>query len=314
MTGNFFAVSADRFADACELGIGHATCYLVLACGTGRDHVTTAWSRKAIGKHAGINDTRARRFIGEMEQAGLLASHGSTAKPRYTLTAGDHPIWLPNTVVTGVDDEASPVWRIRQTRNVDVLKAFVHLYDNQNLGIDGGIHPEILVSKYEAEELGEVGACRVFAVIGDRQMRTNWQHAQEAPWRRDRRWNDLQTLNDLGLLVEAVHAFDGPVTSADALGADPEGEFVYSLAGPSGEESLEAVFEAYLQGFEQDWLEAIADGRNNHGDYLALVPKHIEHPHFAGIYRMRHTARTKAASQWWARIMDGRRNMAKILR
>lgn len=311
MTGQFFSVSAERFSEACDLGIGHAISYLVLACGTGRDHATTAWSGKAIGKYAGINPVRARRFIGELEEAGLLARHGSTQKPRYMLTTGDSPIWLPNSVVT--HHPRSPAFLLRQTRDVGLLKTFVQLYDVQNLGFDGGIHPEILSHDYHADDLGAVGACRVYAVSPEGTVRTNpeWPGAEfmhESDWR-----PMFHQLRRLGLLVESVQVFDDAVTELHAAGESPEGEFLYCLDGPTDEESLHEYFVGYLEGIESAWHESMVEGKNHDGQYLAMVPLHIEEPRFIGIFRLRHIARTKAHTTWWARIMDARRDMANVL-
>jgi hypothetical protein len=58
----FFAVDVRCFAKACA-DVNMATSYLVLACGTGGDHATTAWSTKAITKYTRISKSRAAAAV-----------------------------------------------------------------------------------------------------------------------------------------------------------------------------------------------------------------------------------------------------------
>ena len=50
----FFRVDRRAWAKVCELGMNPAVAYLVLACGTGKDHRGTSWSVQAVQKYTGI--------------------------------------------------------------------------------------------------------------------------------------------------------------------------------------------------------------------------------------------------------------------
>lgn len=308
--GNFFAVSKDRFLEACDIGMGPAVTYLVIACGTGRGQSRSKWSAKAIGKYAGINFARSIRFIGELEKSGLLANIGTRQKPIYELTAGDDFIWLPNTIVTGAAGETPAVWRLRQSRNIDLLELFVQLYENQNLGHHGGIHPETLSGGYECRRLGSYGAVTVWSAESLDQMRTTLDNplanGNLKYW-----WELITTLIGMGLLSRSTCVFDGPATARDADDLEPDGEFVYTLDGPSTEESISEDIESYLSSRDVEWLEHLPDSHG--GDLLFVVPKHIRKPYVIELYRMTHTAHTAAASTWWARIMEGRRQLNQML-
>ena len=306
--GNFFAVSQERFNEACDMGIGHGVVYLVLACGTGRSHTISKWSATAAYKYAGIQHARGRRFIAEMIEAGLMSNIGTAKLPKYELALGDTPTWMPNSVVMPLAKEDSPIFRIRQTRNAEVLRMLVQLYHHQNLGFTDGITPEIVRGDYTADKIGVHGHLEVYAVHSERTKSCNLEHPM-VKWHGSHFWKRFNQLIQLGLVVEAINLYDDAIISDD--GDDAEGEYVMSIAGPTAEEwnhrktldALEASGHASLLN-EFDSSEA---------EYIAFVPPHIEHPHAYGIFRLRHSARTKAASTWWARVNQANRGVYRNL-
>ena len=54
-TKGFFRIDRRTWAKVCELGMNPAVAYLVLACGTGKDHRGTSWSvQAAVKKYTAI--------------------------------------------------------------------------------------------------------------------------------------------------------------------------------------------------------------------------------------------------------------------
>lgn len=81
----FFAIDQRTFAKVCELGRNAATAYLVQACGTGRDHRTSAWSVNAVETYTGISRGRAQDAITKLVEKRYVLKSGPRTRPRYDL-------------------------------------------------------------------------------------------------------------------------------------------------------------------------------------------------------------------------------------
>jgi hypothetical protein len=82
----FFAVDVRCFRKACS-DLNMAAAYLVMACGTGGDNGTTAWSVNAIEKYTRISRSRAKTAIEQLIGSGLAVKVKSGSYPRYKLRA-----------------------------------------------------------------------------------------------------------------------------------------------------------------------------------------------------------------------------------
>lgn len=300
--GRFFAVGADEFNAACDRGMAAASAYLVIACGTGRGQSRSRWSAQAVAKYTGMNPRTATAAIAGLEDLGLLVRHGTRARPQYELALGDRPIWLPNSIITAAADETPAIRRLRQVRDPEVLRLFVNLYEHQNLGFDGGISPDIIREEWPIDHVDSLGGFHACKSYDPRKLTTSKQN----PYFGDQWWPRWNTLQRLGLVTKSVVLFDGPLTDTD----EP-GEMVFSVWGPSEEERGDMTFCRYLASRGINWLEdklIEADG-----DISVAVPRYVSEPHVYGLYRMRHTARTRAASTWWARICEGHRDLRRML-
>jgi hypothetical protein len=130
--GEFFAIALDRWHDACALGMNAAVAYLVLARGSARDNVSTAWSVNAIETYTGISRGRARQAVERLVDGGLVRKVSEGLHPRYKLVGVstarskkkklEDLVWLPNALVTSAAGEVAPVERVRQTQDVMVLR------------------------------------------------------------------------------------------------------------------------------------------------------------------------------------------------
>lgn len=315
--GRFFAVSREQFHAAADLGLGPLVAYLVIACGTGRSHARSKWSANAVAEYTGINHRRSRAYIEALEEACILVNGGTRATPIYELAYSHDPIWLPNVSVTGLGDEdRSPLFRIRQAKDVDLLRLYVDLYDSQNLGIDGGISPEIARGLYLCSKEAEFGALDVYAITSEKKMTTNPYHPVVARYwvngGNKRWWHLFKTLMEMGLVVSAINLYDGPVVELD--GEEADGEYLLTLWGPTVEERNHYAIESRLEEAVGE-TNPILQGLLNTADYhfIATLPRHVADPEAVGVYRMLHTAQTKAASTWWAKLQAANRDLKRQL-
>ena len=315
--GKFFAVSREQFHASADLGLGPLVAYLVIACGTGRSHTRSKWSANAVTEYSGINHRRSRAYIEALEEAGILANGGTRAKPVYELAYSHDPIWLPNVSITGLgDDDRSPLFRIRQAKDVDLLRLYVDLYDSQNLGIDGGISPEIARGLYSCSKEAEFGAMDVYAVTSEGRMTTDPKHPVVARYWADggnkRWWHLFKTLMQMGLIVSAINLYDGPVVELG--GEEADGEYLLTLWGPTVEERNHHAIEDRLEEAVGE-INSMLQGLLTDADYtfIAALPRHVADPEAVEVFRMRHTARTKAASTWWAKLQAANRDIRRQL-
>ena len=81
--GNFFAVEKRCFEKARELGLNEGLAYLVLACFSGPDNLTTSASVNAVEKYAGISRSRASEALTSLVSARLIKKLRGGKKPKY---------------------------------------------------------------------------------------------------------------------------------------------------------------------------------------------------------------------------------------
>ena len=103
------------------------------------DNRTSSWSVNAIEKYTGISRPRAIRAVGALIEANLLTRMKGGKYPQYQLApeyTGNDPadlIWLPNSVVDGLDRETPPVDLLWQAQNSDAVRLFGNLYQAREL-------------------------------------------------------------------------------------------------------------------------------------------------------------------------------------
>jgi len=295
-TDGFFAVGLDEWRKACSLGLNAACSFLVLACGTGRDNSTTAWSANAVQTYAGISWVRARPAIERLIAAGLASNTSDTKKPRYKLTIGVERIWLPKSIVISANGELPAVHRIRQAQDVLLLRLFVDLYHSQNLAADGGLSRRVYYTKYKKTVYAESGAF-IFLGFDCDNSYVSWVtdvtsvHRVEGKSPGDVFFKRIGALRDMGLLEYSVILFEG--------GGD-EAEIIFPIVGPTDTENemlsvASVIAERLLQPWQID---------NSPHKYLVPVLRHQGGAEAFGIYRLRHRPKTALTSAWWASIND----------
>jgi len=298
MKTGFFAIGLAEWRQACEIGLNPAVAFLVLACGTGRDNQTTAWSANAVQEYGGIRWERAKPAIEQLVKAGLVtpADTSTKARPRYKLKISEDRIWLPKNVVMPLAGEEPIVHRVRQTQDVMTLRLFVELYHAQNLAADGGIARNVLYRKYEKKVCRDVGSM-MYLGFTDAGEWVTWEtdvtkaHLGKGANRGEPFFQRINTLREMGLIQEGTYLFES---------TSPEAEILFPVNGPEPEErTIHAkayeVVETTLQGgtalFEQH-------------EYVIPVYRHQKAAELFGIFRMRFRAQTSNTGAWYAVLKE----------
>lgn len=304
---DFFAIGLDEWSEACALGLNPAVSFLIMACGTGGDNSTTAWSATSVAKYAGIAWIRAEPAIDRLIEAGLVTRvpESSRTKPRYKLRLSQEKIWLPKSIVIPLADETPPLARIRQAQDVMTLRLFVELYHSQNLAADGGISRAVYFSRYKKATYCENGAHMFLGFDATGTCSTTWNTevvrthritvstSEKKAGRNEGSdfFDRMRTLDDLGFLEYSVCLFESD---------DKEAEMLFPVDGPTAEEK--GVHACALEAGErvlQDWQY-----NNNGHEYLIPVLRHQSKAELVGIYRLRHRPHTRTTGAWWAILQE----------
>lgn len=299
MKTGFFAIGLAEWRQACEIGLNPAVAFLVMACGTGRDNQTTAWSANAVQEYGGIRWERAKPAIDQLIKAGLVtvAETSTKARPRYKLKISEDRIWLPKNVVIPLAGEEPIVHRVRQTQDVMTLRLFVELYHAQNLAADGGISRSLLYRKYDKTVCRDVGN---MAYLGFDKGST-WVHwstpitqvhqAKAGTEEPSPIFARLNTLIEMGLVQEATYLFES---------SSPDAEILFPVNGPEPEEGQMRWEAENVVGSKVQGGEALIEQY----DYVIPVYRHQQSAELYGIYRMRFRAHTANTGAWYARLRE----------
>jgi len=300
MNTGFFAVGLEEWRQACNIGLNAACSFIVLACGTGRDNSTTAWSANAVQTYAGISWVRAQPAIKQLADAELLTNTSKTKKPKYKLKIGTERIWLPKSIVMPIGEEIPAILRLRQVQDVMLLRLFIELYFSQNLAADGGLSRKVYYAKYEKTSYAEVGPF-IFMGFDRKNDYVSWAtditsvHKVEVSKAEEKEGKNpghvffkrIQALRDLGLLEYSICLFEGKGDDAEIL---------FPITGPTEiERTMEAISATITESQLQQW-------QVDNAPHQHLIPifRHQEQAEAFGLYRLRHRPQTALTSAWWA--------------
>ncbi len=229
-------------------------------------------------------------------------------------------IWLPNSLIDGLNDEVSPIERVRQTQDVPTLRLLIDLYFAQSLAMNGGIHWRQTRHEWERSHVGQSGQYNVY---GFREKnRVAWRSAPfvaaqmtgvfekvegdgDKPALHDTGWQALwdgvRRLEDLHLLEFVPHVIDADTD---------EGEVLHPYAIRTGERAEQEVGRAAHLAAHR--LLSAQKSEEAHQMGLKLVPvlRHIGNVQLVSLLRLRHRARTAATAEWlsnsddWAAWVD----------
>lgn len=292
--GNFFAIGADEFAKACELGLRPAVAFLVLACGTQKDNSTTSWSAQAVFNHTGMAWRRATDAIEALVNANLVSVIKTGKKPRYKLnkpTDMDSFIWLPREIIEGAGNETPPVRRLRERGNALLLQKFIELYAVHDLTADGGLPRTLVRIDYERTVLGP---CGVFVMYGFKHKATAANSVGplksltgvEDDDKNKGAWIVLSPLHQMGLLE---------ITTYMAESSDYESELLYQVNDKTNEAMTQLSCHLDLgggQGFSRS-LDAYLP-------LAGLAVRDLKDATMVGVYRLRYRPKTAKTTVWYA--------------
>jgi hypothetical protein len=313
MSGQFFAIDRRSWGKACALGMNPAVAYLVLACGSGRDQKTTAWSAHAIETYTGISRTRSKAAIATLKTAGLVRSIEAGNRPRYEITPWQAPgkkksvdpewIWLPNSFVTGAQNETPPLELLRQAQDHMALRLAVDLYGTQNLVEDGGVSRNTIWIKYGRFEAGRQAQFTVWGFKRGGQ----WVHWNETtnPHRREKLTEKEKADGE----NPAIDFFPRTKILADAgiiewvpylvESESAESEIIHPMVMEGDDREARLGRAAHRAG-QSMLTERQREWATGEGLILAPVPRHMINVQMVGIARLRYRPQTKMTGAWWA--------------
>lgn len=319
--GKFFQVDRNVFRHVAKLGLNPAVSYLVMACGTGADNRTSSWSVNAIEKYTGIGRGLARRSIDALIASGAITQTQGGKKPRYVLeeiegirrpqhadpsSSPDDTatswIWLPNSLVTGVGTEVTPLERVRGLQDVRSLQLLITMYDHQNLADNGGLHWLHIRRIYSRKLITNRGIWNVWAFSEgrrqtwpDRPIASNFvtgafDDAGCDPGREDFS-QSFESLERLGLVECVPHLVEADTDEAAVIFACPDERH----AGTDEEKKLgQAVRRAAFHMLESSLPHHIGD------DEIIPVLDRFPKVAMVGIYRLRYRPHTALTAAWIA--------------
>lgn len=290
MTGDFFAVGKEQWSAACKLGLNPAVSFLALARGTGADNVTTKWSADAVHKNTGISWRRSDVAINVLEQNKLATrvnERGNRKPPIRKLAFPNdltEALWLPNTLVSGLEGVPSPIARLRQTQNADFLQAFVELYGVHDLAGDGGLPRNLIWRPYTREHICDMGQFKVYGFNAGDESYCNFV----GPLSRFKDWQFVRTLKNIGLLEEVPYLAEGD---------SPDSELLHALSGDEHGDAVGETLDSFPSSLPElyEFVERLGEY-----DYVIPVLRDIPAPAVVGITRLTYRPHTRLTAAWYA--------------
>lgn len=286
--------NVDRLAD-CQADALTMCAYLVVACGTGRDNITSNWSAESVRKYAGCRPGKAKEKIDRLLKLGLIDLHPEKSKPTkpvYTLRQASGPddvdLWLPNALVTGPQGSEAPYppTLLREGDDALRLRLLLDLYAGQSLLDHGGVDPALIRAKLEGEVIGQKNGANAWLFGGgsyqaSRALIAPHAKGKDAP---PEFWDRFNALRSLGFIDQVFVLSDGP-----------DGEPFFAHGG-SGEEL------GHYQRL-RDHARKLS-GRDPDKGWFYPVPQHIKDPSLEVIVRMKHRPQTKVTAAWWGQLQE----------
>jgi hypothetical protein len=306
--GDFFMVGRDTIHQVLELGITEASAFLVLARGSGGDNITTSWSANAIADRIGVRWSTAKTGLGNLSTSKFIKITGTKARPIYKLARRGEDIWLPNSLIDGLNGAASPVAMVRSSQDALLLRLLIDFYSDQNLREHGGIATSVAYRDYSRQRLGQYGQFVVWGfdpgseyVYRTPTMEPHYRPAGPELLAQGRRWDvsDLfkrkRTLTSLGLLEEVPMLYES--TKGEPIHPVYLGSRI-ELEARLGDACQSAGIRA-LSGEHHEILD-----KKGWPEIVACVPAHIEQVAVIGTNRLIFRPHTALTSAWIANMLE----------
>lgn len=280
--------------------------YLVLACGTGGDNVTSRWSATSCQKYAGFSIQTGKVAIEYLEQLAHISiapKKKATAKNNtYKLNKPKqgNEIYIPKSLIMGVNGEITAINRLYLESNPHLLYLFIRLYAFQYKTLDI-IDPNLVSSllldnerEYPEIVYNESGRLNVWGISDfwrlSAKHTTNFFNFKSYPLYFKHRdeigvWAFYHKLASLGLIQQVTYACVGDDYS-DPNEIDTICE-IDSITQQHFRYLLECLSEQYASDDKQMlWQSVVSDN-----EQLVVLPSNYQKVHFAKFYRL--TYRTK---------------------
>jgi len=298
---NFFAIDKKTWENVLDLGMNPACLFMVMARGSWRDNKSTQWSVNALEKYTGIGRRRGKEAQAKLIKHKIIKKEKGGNHPKFTLKKQCKDvdlIWLPNELVTGIENAVPPLERVRQTGDVLCLKLFIDLYFINSPVDDGGIPRDCVFQTYERKDISETGNMIVYGF--DRNVLNCYpDHPVVEPHllcngndRSQDFWDRLHTLIDLGLISFVPFLVESE---------DKDSEFIHPLIDPYTGDS-ELVERARYQA-----MEMLGDGYQYEAenfDYVVPVVLHRKKNTVAGIGFLKYRPKTSLTAAGYANIQE----------
>lgn len=302
-----FSIEAASIYKALQLdGINPAVAYIVIASGTTGMGISSSWSCNAVETYTGISRSRAKSAVKQLLDVGLIKNVGKQSHPRYELKLQSKKdpelIWLPQTFVTGVNDEQAPLERLRQTQDPMTLRLMLDCYKEQNLVENYGVSHTAFYENFKRYDFGQKAQYSLWAF--NKISTTAYpQHPIIKPHmdfelaedeQATNLWPRINSLERLGLLEQVLCVFESEHRDA---------EIVYSISvGDSGHE-VERLLGQYALRLGDLMVREHERETADSGAFVILpVPSNYTKTILRGIYRPKYRAKTKMTAAWSAEL------------
>lgn len=277
-----FVLCEQALDKALDISLNMGIAYAVMAAGTGRNHVTTAWSADAVARYSGMNWRRAKAAIEKLRSVRLITKvEGSKARPRYQLRKPRKQLWIPTTFIVGAEDETPPIARVRQMQDAETAFLALALYGEQNLIEHGGISSDVIWQKYERDHLMSWAECELY---GFTRLDSMTCRPGRGPIPSKDPWDHLRPLFDVGIIESVPYLSEGD-----------DGELMHALAG----DALANQVGLELADFTEEVQTQIACG--NDFDWIIPVRRHMASVTMIDVARMRYRPpKTRMTRIWWS--------------
>ncbi len=270
-----------------------ACSFLVMARGTWKDNRSTVWSVNSIENYTGISRRRAKDAQARLIKDKIVKKEKGGKHPKFTLKKQCKDvdlIWLPNELVTGIENAVPPLERVRQTGDVLCLKLFIGLYFINSPVDDGGIPRDCVFQAYERKKISETGNMIVYGF--DRNVMSCYPKHPVVKPHGEAFFERLITLIDLGLISFVPFLVESE---------DKDSEFIHPLIDPYTGDS-ELVERACYQA-----MEMLGDGYQYEAenfDYVVPVVLHRKNNTIAGIGFLKYRPKTSLTAAGYANIQE----------
>lgn len=329
--GKFFAVDKNQWADACSWGIQAAAAYLIMACGTGKDHKSTKWSARSVNKYTGLPFLPARNAIESLVKSTLVKQSKGGARPEYEIRLSAEPklIWLPNTIITGVRrGKPSPVKQLLMSSNVQALQLFIDLYSFQDLENESGVSASVLWKEYKGEKDFDYAEYSVWNFTQENARTGNAQLASPYLDKKNKKeawkpfWEALQIIEDLHLIEWVPQLFSGEggvhmhAYGTGRLDTKELTELMENKIGRAAYLAAAAMRAAFFMRQKETTRSGVlsvlkqAESEILQSGSLCLdypeipILRHIKAPVMRAVARLKFRPHTKPTRAWFSKLME----------